>query len=134
MIRPMSSLLVLLLAPAGRALARDLVDVPVVDHFPLQIDKATLKRNGKVVSFSYVLAVPKSFDGRKAEKGEWISNEIEIAIDCKEETYSLGKFTVYGEAKAQGPVEKEFPASADSKPSRIYPRSTAGYLADFVCQ
>ena len=111
--------------------ARDLVMIPVVDHFPLHLDKGTLKRNGSVATFSYVLAVPKGL-GKNSPEG-WQSTEVEASLDCKAETYSLGKVTIYSEPLAQGTVVREAPAPAESRQYDIQPRSTALYLAQFIC-
>lgn len=127
-------LAVLLPAVVLPAAGRDLLTIPAGDHFPLYIDKDTVKRNGKTVSFSYVVTVPKGFGGNGAPDGEKISNEIETVIDCAAETYSLGTVKVYGQAKAQGPVEKEFPGAEARKQFPIAPRSTAEYLAEFICR
>ena len=118
---------------ATPVLARDLVDVPPIDYFPLRIDKATLKQEGKKFSFSYIIDVPKNFEGRKAKEGERGSNEVETVIDCAAETYTLGKVTVFSKARGEGEVETVLPAAVDGKPLRIFPNSTAGYLAEFVC-
>ena len=121
----------LLLVPGLALAARDLVSIPVVDHFPLHVDRSTVKREGKVVSFSYVLAVPKGI-GKDSQDG-WDSTEVEAVIDCKAETYTLGKVLVYTEPLGQGPVQRSVPAPDVVRKYDIVPRSTAGYLADFLC-
>jgi hypothetical protein len=123
----------LLLAAASAAGARDLVPIPVVDHFPLHVDKATLQRKGAVLSFKYVMAVPKGL-GKDSPEG-WESTEVEATIDCKEETYSLGAIAIYPEPLGQGEVKRTVPAPPGERRSYdIRPRSTAGYLADYLCK
>lgn len=114
--------------PAG---ARDLEKVKVVDHFPLYLDKETLQRKGPVATFTYVMAVPKGL-GKDSPEG-WESTEIEATIDCKGETYSLGKMTMYPEPMAQGAATRTIPAAEPPKKFDIQPRSTALYLAEHIC-
>jgi hypothetical protein len=122
-----------LLAAASAASARDLVSIPVVDHFPLHVDKETLQRKGAVLTFKYVLAVPKGL-GKDSPEG-WESTEVDTIIDCKDETYSLGAITIYAEPLGQGEVKRSVPAPPGERRSYdIRPRSTAGYLADFLCK
>ena len=122
----------MLLAGATAAGARDLVPIPVVDHFPLHLDKETLQRKGAVHTFKYVLAVPKGL-GKDSPEG-WESTEVEAVIDCKEETYSLGAITIFAEPLGQGEVKRTVPAPADKRSYDIRPRSTAHYLADYLCK
>ena len=124
------ALVVAAFAPAAGA--RDLVSVPVVDHFPLHVDRETVKRNGAMLSFKYVMAVPKGL-GKGSAEG-WESTEVETTIDCKEETYSLGAIAIYPEPLAEGTVRQAVPAPAGQPRYDIRPRSTAGYLADFLCK
>jgi hypothetical protein len=119
-------------AGAPGAGARDLVSIPVVDHFPLHVDRETLKRNGAMLSFKYVMATPKGL-GKDSAEG-WESTEVEATIDCKEETYSLGGIAIYPEPLAQGAVRTTLAAPAEQRRYDIRPRSTAGYLADFLCK
>jgi hypothetical protein len=110
--------------------ARDLVSIPVVDHFPLHVDRDTLKRNGAMLSFKYVMPVLKGLGS--SEGGE--STEVETTIDCKEETYSLGAIAIYAGPMGQGELKTTTPAPAEQRRYDIRPRSTAGYLADFLCK
>lgn len=128
---PWPLIALVLAAPTGAA-ARDLVSVPVVDHFPLHVDRETVKRAGAMLSFKYVMAVPKGL-GKGSPEG-WESTEVEATIDCKEETYSLGAIAIYPEPLAQGEVRQTVPAPAEQRRYDIRPRSTAGYLADFLCK
>ena len=111
------------------AFARNLEKVKVVDHFPLHLDKDTLQRNGSVFTFTYVMAVPKSLG--KLDGFE--STEVEATIDCKGETYTLGKMTMYPEPMAQGAATRVIPAPEQVRKFDIQPRSTALYLAEHIC-
>lgn len=126
----LATLLAALLAPMP-APARDLEKVKVVDHFPLYLDKDTLQRKGPVATFSYVMAVPKGL-GKDSPEG-WESTEVEATLDCKGETYSLGKMTMYPEPMAQGTATRTIPAPEQPKKLDIQPRSTALYLAEHIC-
>jgi len=122
----------LFLVPGLALAARDLVSIPVVDHFPLHVDRSTVKREGKVVSFNYVLAVPKGI-GKDSQEG-WESTEVEANIDCKAETYYLGKVYIYSEPLAQGTLVRSVPEPTSPRRYDLRPRSTMGYIADYLCK
>lgn len=113
------------------AFARNLEKIKVVDHFPLYLDKDTLQRKGPVATFTYVMAVPKGL-GKDSPDG-WESTEVEATLDCKGETYMLGKLTMYPEPMAQGTATRVIPAPEQPKKLDILPRSTALYLAEHIC-
>jgi len=126
------TLLAALLLPGLALAARDLVSIPAKDHFPLHVDRSTVKREGKVVSFNYVLAVPKGL-GKDSQDG-WESTEVEANIDCKEETYYMGKVYVYSEPLAQGSLVRSVPEPTNPRRYDLSPRSTMGYIADYLCK
>jgi hypothetical protein len=115
------------------ATARDLVSIPVPDHAPLYVDRATLQRSGSVISANYLLDIS-SVENGKLAPGVVHSNEVEIAIDCVANTYETGRVFVYSEPQGKGPVAKAVPPPTVPQQRRITAPSTFSHLAEFLCR
>ena len=119
------------------ALARDLRRVPISaeEHDPLYIDHDSIHRTGNVVQFKRVLNTP-IFGDARAER-RWQSNEIELAIDCKNKTIWIAGILVAfaGPAATGNSVGSYSATDGEKKPKPIDMRkgSTDGYLARYVC-
>jgi len=118
----------------GQGGARNLVAVTAPGHDPLFVDAASVRRQGSVVSFKYVLDVFAPPEGNAAA-GAWRSNEIEARIDCALKTFFISRLVAYPGPKASGAataVHSFLPA--DQRSEKIGPKSTFAYLADHLCR
>lgn len=116
------------------ALAGELSVVPAAGHDPLYLDRATVRRAGPRVTFSYVLDVPAALDGAGRAR-RWRSNEVEATIDCAARTYSLLKFVTYaGPARTGNRTGGRTMTAQDRRPAPIVRTSTWDHLARVLCQ
>lgn len=112
---------------------RQLVAVTAPNHDPLFVDMSTLQRNGRSVSFKYVLDVFVTSAGKSAP-GEWKSNEIEASIDCAQKTFTVRRLVAYSGPRASGAPSGMHSFMAPSRPAdRISPRSTFAYIEAHLC-
>lgn len=104
------------------AVGKELALVPNPVGTSLHIDRSTLKREGSIVSFTYVLASPPG------------SNAIDAVIDCDAQTYSTHKVVVYPELLAEG-VGRIYsdPPKSQTTMRRFHANSSFEYLANYAC-
>ena len=131
--RVIISFLTVVLTSVSFAAERHLVQVAAPDHDPVFIDTASVKRNGPVVSFNYVLNVLAAAEGRSVPGG-WKSNEVVAAVDCSRSTFASFRLIAYTGPRATGSVSGTYQFTADEqKPAKIVPKATTAYLAAHVC-
>jgi hypothetical protein len=122
----------------GTANAKDLVRVaiPTEDfHDPLYVDSGSIRWNGGVVRFKYVLDVP--ILGDAAGPRRYKSNEIEVIMDCSRQTIAVQDLIAYSGVRATGDMIGGHSATqAERQPRRIDMRkgSTLGYLFRHLCK
>jgi hypothetical protein len=117
----------------GVASERELVQVQAPEHDPLFVDAGSVKRNGSVVSFNYVLNVLAVAEGRFVPGG-WKSNEVSATVDCSKNTFASSKLVAYSGPRATGSITGTYQFTvAEQAPDKIIPKATTAYLAAHVC-
>jgi hypothetical protein len=110
------------------------MQIPRDDHDPLYIEGQTIRWQGAIVRFRYVLDVP--ILGEAGGVRGFRSNEIEGTIDCARRTFMVGTVTAYSGVAATGEQTGGYtPKPGEMPPSAIDERkgSTSGYLFRFLC-
>lgn len=113
--------------------ARQFVEISTPQQDTLLVDEASVRKNGDIITFDYVLDVLAAAEGRSGPGG-WKSNEGEISIDCVKRTYSISRVIAHSGRQASGTITGTYTVPIkDRRPEPIPPASTFAYLADHVC-
>jgi len=99
----------------------------------LAIDESSIRKSDDVITFTYVLDVPAVAEGVSVPAGVK-SNEVEMAIDCGRNTYSLLRIIAHTGPGATGNIATSYVVPAHERQIEAIPsKSTFAYLAAHVC-
>ena len=119
---------------AGQARPLVRLSIPRDDHDPLYIDSQSIRWNGAIVHFKYVLDVP--ILGEAGGERRFRSNEVEGTIDCARRSFSVGTVTAHSGVAATGDATGgHTPKPGEGQTLVVDERkgSTGGYLFRYLC-